>query len=362
MSIRLSDAQAEERKFIHVDMDSFFVSVELLDAPWLRDRPVAVGGSAAERGVISTASYRAREFGVKSGMATATAQRLCPELVLLPVRFERYEAVTAKLDAIFRRYTSKVEFLSLDEATLDVSGQPHCNGSATYMARKIRAAIEQELQLTASAGIAPLKYLAKIASEVNKPNGQFVITPDQVLAFLSTLDIRKIPGVGPKTWVVLERLGCRVCGDVCEDKIPALLRHLGVHGFYVWERCQGKEEYEEKTTDLRSVGVEHTLPADCHDLSACAEQLDTLMAELRRRLEDLGEDVHIVRNQVKLKFADFAIASSEAPAQGLQPEVVHGLCSGLWNRKRQGRAVRLVGVSVKIRRKETDCLQLELPW
>lgn len=357
-----SDAQADERKFIHVDMDAFFVSVELLDAPWLHDRPVAVGGSAAQRGVISTASYQARRFGVKSGMATATAQRLCPELVLLPVRFERYEAVTRKLDSIFRRYTSKVEFLSLDEATLDVSGQPHCNGSATYMARQIRAAIEQELQLTASAGIAPLKYLAKIASEVNKPNGQWVIAPEQVQGFLANLDIRRIPGVGPKTWAVLESLGCRVCGDVCEDKIPALLRHLGVHGFYVWERCQGKEEYEEKPTELRSVGVEHTLPVDCHELAACTEHLQTLLAELRNRLDALGEDVHIVRNQVKLKFADFAIASTEAPALGLQPEVVQGLCSGLWNSKRQGRAVRLIGVAVKIRRKETDRLQLELPW
>lgn len=354
--------QDDERKFIHVDMDSIFVSVELLQAPWLRDRPVAVGGSAAERGVISTASYVARQFGIKSGMATATAQRLCPELVVLPVNFERYEQVTRQLDAIFRRYTNSVEFLSLDEATLDVTGQPHCNGSATYMAMQIRAAIEQELHLTASAGVAPLKYLAKIASEANKPNGQFVVAPDAVQGFLSTLDIRKIPGVGPKTWAVLENLGCHQCGDVTHDKIPVLLRYLGVHGFYVWERCQGKEEYEEKAGELRSVGVEHTLPADCHELAACGEQLEVLITELRARLAELDEEPHIVRNQVKLKFADFSIASTEAPALGLCTEVVYSLCRRLWDTKRQGRAVRLVGVSVKIKRKEVNGTQLELPW
>ncbi len=184
---------APDSKFIHVDMDSYFVAVELLDAPWLRDRPVAVGGRAIDRGVISTSNYIARQFGVRSGMATATAQRLCPELVLLPVRFERYEAVTRRLDSIFRRYDPNVEFLSLDEATLDVTGQVHCNGSATLMALQIRKAVEQELKLTASAGIAPLKYLAKMASEVNKPNGQFVVKPDQVQSFLANMDVRKIP-------------------------------------------------------------------------------------------------------------------------------------------------------------------------
>ncbi|NWA03067.1 DNA polymerase IV [Pseudomonas gingeri] len=350
------------KKYIHVDMDSFFVSVELPEAPWLRSRPVAVGGQAAERGVISTANYIARRFGVKSGMATATAQRLCPELILLPVRFNLYEAMTRKLDGIFRRYTSRVEFLSLDEATLDVSGQPHCNGSATYMATQIRATIEQELKLTASAGVAPLKYLAKIASEVNKPNGQFVIAPGEIDAFLSTLDIRRIPGVGPKTWGVLENLGCCRCGDVTADKIPMLLRYLGAHGFYVWERCQGKEDHEEKPSEIRSLGVEHTLPLDCHDFALCTEKLKTLLAVLRPRLSEIGEDEYIIKNYVKLKFSDFSASTAEAPALGLEPEVMHGLCRRLWNTKRQGRAVRLVGIAVKTRRKILNQQQLELSW
>lgn len=171
------------KKFIHLDMDAYFVSVELLDAPHLRSAPVAVGGTAVERGVISTANYLARQFGIKSGMATATAQRLCPALVLLPVRFERYEAVTRQLERLFKRYTDRVEFFSLDEASLEVTGQSYCGGSATRMASALRAEVHAELGLTASAGVAPLRYLAKIASEINKPNGQFVIPPRTCRAF-----------------------------------------------------------------------------------------------------------------------------------------------------------------------------------
>lgn len=358
----LTQPQGQGRKFIHVDMDSYFVAVELLDAPWLRERPVAVGGKAIDRGVISTSNYVARRFGVRSGMATATAQRLCPDLVLLPVRFERYEAVTRRLEDIFRRYTPGVEFFSLDEATLDVTGQMHCNGSATHMASRIRATIEQELQLTASAGVAPLKYLAKMASEVNKPNGQFVIAPDQVQAFLANVDIRKIPGVGPRTWGVLQALGCLKCTDVTDDMIPALLRHLGAHGFYVWERCRGLEGYEGKPGGVQSLGVEHTLPSDCDDFASCARELDGLLAALSIRLEALGHTPPIVRNLVKLKFSDFSIASAEAPALTLQSQVMQGLCRMLWDTKRQGRAVRLVGVAVRIRRSLPDPLQLELAF
>jgi DNA polymerase-4 len=351
-----------ERKFIHVDMDSFFVSVELLDAPHLNQHPVAVGGTASERGVISTANYIARKFGVKSGLATATAQRMCPDLVLLPVRFEAYEAITRKLDEIFRRYTDKVEFLSLDEASLEVTGQTRFNGSATHMAAHIRATVQQELGLTASAGVAPLKYLAKIASEVQKPNGMFVITPNQVRGFLDELDVRKIPGVGPKTYAVLENMGCRQCRDITEDKIPALMRYLGVHGFYVWERCQGIEEHDEQSSDIKSVGIERTLPLDCHTLSNCLKELDRLSEGLRERITEVGDDYLIIKNQVKLKFSDFSISSTEAPANTLCQRTVSSLCRLLWDTRREGRAVRLIGLSVKVRRKVQDDVQLAFPW
>ncbi|WP_409272505.1 DNA polymerase IV [Pseudomonas sp. KCJK9111] len=351
------------KKFINIDMDSFFVSVELLNAPHLHSKPVAVGGAAAERGVISTANYVAREYGVKSGMATATAYRICPSLVLLPCRFEAYEAVTRKMDEIFRRYTDRVYFLSLDEATLDVTGQLHCKGSATLMANEIRSAIERELSLTASAGVAPLKYLAKIASEVNKPNGTYVISPGEVNDFLHELDIRRIPGVGPKTYAVLQNLGCRLCKDLTEAKIPVLLRYLGVHGFYVWERCQGIDEVEEKVSDVRSHGVERTLPFDCLEYEVCFRELESLFLELENKLSPLVDANHyVIKNLVKLKFADFTVSSTEAPASYLCKDTVYSLCRTLWNTRRQERAVRLIGLSVKIKNKPTDVMQLELPW
>ncbi|MBI6925431.1 DNA polymerase IV [Pseudomonas putida] len=351
-----------ENKFIHIDMDSFFVSVELLSAPHLHSKPVAVGGAAAERGVISTANYIAREYGVKSGMATAAAYRLCPGLVLLPCRFDAYEAVTRQMDVVFRRYTDRVDFLSLDEATLDVTGQLHCKGSATLMADEIRSAIKRELSLTASAGVAPLKYLAKIASEVNKPNGLYVISPSEVKGFLDELDLRKIPGVGPKTYAVLEHLGCRLCKDLTEEKIPALVRHLGVHGFYVWERCQGIEVSGEKLSNIRSHGVERTLPFDCFEYEACIEELNSLFLGLENKISPLiNANNFVIKNLVKLKFSDFTVSSSEAPASSLCKDTVESLCRALWNSRRQARAVRLIGLSVKIKTKPTDDVQLELP-
>ncbi|WP_438282362.1 DNA polymerase IV [Pseudomonas alabamensis] len=350
------------RKFIHLDMDAYFVSVELLDAPHLRHLPVAVGGSAAERGVISTANYLARPFGIKSGMATATAQRLCPALVVLPVRFERYEAVTRQLEGILRRYTDRVEFFSLDEASLEVTGQPQCGGSATRMASALRAEVQAELGLTASAGVAPLRYLAKIASDINKPNGQFVIRPADVPRFLADLDIRKLPGVGPQTWRVLEGLGCRYCGDLNLDTIPVLLRHLGLHGYHLWMLSQGHEPDTEVTGDTRSVGVEHTLPVDCTDEAGCTRRLLALLPALRERVESLTEGEQIVRNQVKLKFDDFSVASTEAGATGVDEQVLRTLLQRLWQGRRAGRAVRLIGIAVKVRKPDPQASQLAFEW
>jgi len=228
------------------------------------------------------------------------------------------------------------------------------------MAAQIRAAIKRELGLTASAGVAPLKYLAKIASEVNKPDGQFVIAPVQVQAFLANLDIRRIPGVGPKTWAVLEAMGCLRCADVTDEMIPGLLRYLGAHGFYVWERCRGHEGSDVKPGEFQSLGIERTLPNDCLDIDRCVRELDALSEALALRLASLGEQPAIVKNLVKLKFHDFAIVSAECPASELQRQVLHSLLQTLWNTKRRGRAVRLVGIAVRVRRNLYDSLQLEL--
>ena len=184
------------RKIIHVDMDCFYAAVEMRDNPQLRDIPIAIGGSRERRGVISTANYPARKFGVRSAMPTGMALKLCPHLRLLPGRFDAYKEASAQICDIFTRYTPLIEPLSLDEAYLDVTDSPHCHGSATLMAQEIRATIFRETGLTASAGIAPIKFLAKIASDLNKPDGQYVITPPEMAGFLLSLPLAKIPGVG----------------------------------------------------------------------------------------------------------------------------------------------------------------------
>lgn len=221
------------RKIIHVDMDCFFAAVEMRDNPALRDIPIAIGGSRERRGVISTANYPARQFGVRSAMPTAMALKLCPHLTLLPGRFDAYKEASRHVRDIFSRYTSLIEPLSLDEAWLDVTDSPHCYGSATLIAREIRQTIFNELQLTASAGVAPVKFLAKIASDLNKPNGQYVITPADVPGFLKTLPLAKIPGVGKVSAAKLENMGGIFNSAIWRCFSNALVNLAGYYGSVV---------------------------------------------------------------------------------------------------------------------------------
>lgn len=265
------------RKIIHVDMDCFFAAVEMRDNPALRDIPIAIGGSRERRGVISTANYPARKFGVRSAMPTGMALKLCPHLTLLPGRFDAYKEASNHIREIFSRYTSRIEPLSLDEAYLDVTDSVHCHGSATLIAQEIRQTIFNELQLTASAGVAPVKFLAKIASDMNKPNGQFVITPAEVPAFLQTLPLAKIPGVGKVSAAKLEAMGLRTCGDVQKCDLVTLLKRFGKFGRILWERSQGIDERDVNSERLRkSVGVERTMAEDIHHWSECEAIIERL--------------------------------------------------------------------------------------
>ncbi|MDR2032082.1 MAG: DNA polymerase IV, partial [Azoarcus sp.] len=202
------------RKIIHCDCDCFYAAVEMRDDPSLRGKPLAVGGRPEARGVIATCNYEARAFGVHSAMSTAHALRLCPRIILLPPDFRRYRAASRQILAIYRDYTPRVEPLSLDEAYLEVSGLERCQGSATRMAEEIRARIRAEVRITASAGIAPNKFLAKVASDWNKPDGQFVVRPQEVDAFVAALPVEKIFGVGKVTAARLQKCGVRTCGDL----------------------------------------------------------------------------------------------------------------------------------------------------
>ncbi len=337
------------RKIIHVDMDCFFAAVEMRDNPALRDIPIAIGGSRERRGVISTANYPARKYGVRSAMPTGMALKLCPHLTLLPGRFEAYKEASSHIQAIFSRYTARIEPLSLDEAYLDVSDSDLCHGSATLIARDIRQTIFNELNLTASAGVAPIKFLAKIASDLNKPNGQYVITPEDVPEFLRTLPLSKIPGVGKVSAAKLEAMGLRTCEDVQKSDLAQLLKRFGKFGRVLWERSNGIDEREIVSERLRkSIGVERTLLEDIHHWHECEAIIERLYPELERRLAKVKPDLLIARQGVKMKFNDFQQTTQEHVWPMLNKEDLLATARKSWDERRAERGVRLVGLHVML--------------
>lgn len=336
-------------KIIHVDMDCFFAAVEMRDNPKLRKVPLAIGGSREKRGVISTANYLARQYGIHSAMPTARALKLCPYLTLLPGRITTYKAVSEQIQQILRRYTLHVESVSLDEAYLDVTDSLWCHGSATLIARHIRQTIFNELRLTASAGVAPVKFLAKIASDINKPNGQYVIEPQRVMQFLQDLPLVKIPGVGKVTAARLESIGLHTCGDVQNRDLSVLVKQFGKFGRVLWERSRGIDERE--VTDSRprkSVGVERTLAQDIYHWPDCEQVIDELYPELARRLAQVSPDLEIFRQGVKLKFDDFQLTSQEHLWSQLSKADLLNMARQMWNERRANRKVRLVGLHVTL--------------
>ncbi len=350
------------RKIIHVDMDCFFAAVEMRDDPSLCDIPIAIGGRADRRGVISTANYPARVFGVHSAMSTAMAMKLCPHLKLLPGRITAYKEASAHIREIFSRYTPLIEPLSLDEAYLDVTDSLFYNGSATLMAQAIRRDIADELRLTASAGVAPVKFLAKIASDLNKPNGQYVITPSQVDRFLQQLPLSKIPGVGKVTAKKLADMGLNTCADVQRYDLAVLLRQFGKFGRVIWERSLGIDEREVTADRLRkSVGVERTLAEDIAEWPDCAAIIEALYPELERRLERVRPDLHISRQGIKLKFADFQQTTQEHVWPVLNKDDLMQTARQAWEQRRGERGVRLVGLHVTLLDPQIE-RQLVLNW
>ncbi|WP_344956581.1 DNA polymerase IV [Zobellella aerophila] len=332
------------RKIIHIDMDCFFAAVEMREHPEWRSIPLAIGGSASRRGVIATCNYPARAYGVRSAMPSHQALQLCPELLLVPGNMEQYKAVSLQIREIFSRYTLLVEPLSLDEAYLDVSDSPLFQGSATRIAEDIRRTIQHELQLTASAGVAPNKFLAKIASEENKPDGLFVIPPEAVTDFVQRLPLAKIPGVGRKTAQKLADLGLETCGQLPDFGATALVRHFGKFGQLLWQRCQGRDERPVQVERIRkSVGVETTLAADIYSEVEGEAVLASLWPDLQRRLAERA----IKGLCIKLKFSDFQQTTLSRRSLNPDWQQARLLLEQAWAR-RSGRGIRLVGISVEL--------------
>ncbi|GAA5647275.1 MULTISPECIES: DNA polymerase IV [Vibrio] len=338
------------RKIIHIDMDCFFAAVEMRDNPHYRNRPLAVGGHEKQRGVISTCNYEARRFGVRSAMPTARALKLCPQLLVVPGRMEVYKQVSAHIRAIFARYTDKIEPLSLDEAFLDVSECSLCHGSATLIAEAIRQDIWTELQLTASAGVAPIKFLAKVASDLNKPNGQTVIPPDQVQQVVDKLPLEKIPGVGKVTLEKLHAAGYYLCEDIKQADYRELLRRFGRLGQSLWKRSHGIDDREVVVArERKSVGVERTFAENIVSYDQCWQVIEEkLFPELERRLEKVSPEKLISKQGIKLKFADFQLTTIEHTHNRLEREYFKVLLRDILKRQ-QGREIRLLGLSVMLR-------------
>lgn len=334
------------RKIIHIDMDCYFAAVEMRDFPEYRGKPLAVGGSSDRRGVISTCSYEARKFGVRSAMATAYAFKLCPDLILVPGRMQVYKDVSLQIREIFSRYTPLIEPLSLDEAYLDVSECQQYKGSATLIAQAIRRDILAETGLTASAGIAPVKFLAKVASDLNKPNGQYVITPETLPDFVKTLSLRKIPGVGKVTAEKLSSLGLNTCGDVQAYSKPELLARFGKFGGVLIERSQGIDERGiSADRERKSVGVETTLAKDIYNLEQCQQVMPGLIQELALRLSRSAKERKIHKQVVKLKFNDFKQTTIEHRSDEVSIVMFYDLLAQAMARQ-EGRGIRLLGISV----------------
>ncbi len=292
------------RKIIHIDMDAFFASVEQRDNPELRGRPVAVGGSR-RRGVVAAASYEARRFGVRSAMPSVTARRKCPELVFVPPRFDAYKAVSRQIHAIFRRYTDVIEPLSLDEAYLDVTENKPGIERATEIAERIRAEIRAETGLTASAGVSYNKFLAKIASDMNKPDGLFVIPPQRAQGFIDRLPIERFHGVGKATARRMKALGIHNGAELRRCPLDLLLRHFGKAGQYFHAVARGEDQRPVRVERPRkSLGAESTFEQDLGELEALQQRLADIAAEVAARLQRQGLCGRTVT--LKIRFADFS--------------------------------------------------------
>jgi len=328
-------------------MDAFYASVEQRDDPKLRGKPVIVGGRS-RRGVVLAASYEVRPFGVRSAMSMAEALRRAPHAIVVPPRRDAYERASAEVFAIFLRYTPLVEPLSLDEAFLDVTASRALFGDGEVVAGKIRHDVREEVHLTASAGVAPCKFVAKVASDLRKPDGLVVVPPDAVSAFLAPLPVERMWGVGPKTAPRMRALGYATLGDLAAADEAALERALGSWGPYAGRLARGEDDREVNPHgEARSIGTEETYEEDLRDREAIGRTLLEHAGRVARRL--VRERLRARTVAIKIKYADFTIRTRRVtlPEPVQDTDAIHTAALGLLARVSiEGRRVRLTGVSV----------------
>lgn len=334
------------RKIIHIDMDAFYASVEQLDNPELKGKPLAVGGGET-RGVVAAASYEARKYGVRSAMSGYLAKKNCPELIFVKPRFARYKEISQKIRTIFLDYTDLVEPLSLDEAYLDVTVNKKGNPSATLIAQEIRQRIYDELQLSASAGISINKFIAKVASDINKPNGQKTVNPEEVISFLESLEIRQFYGVGKVTADKMYRLGIFTGLDLKAKSLDFLDEHFGKSGAFYFNVVRGIHLSPVKPNRIpKSVGAERTFDENLSSEIFMLERLDSIAKELEKRLKKsniAGKTVTL-----KIKFSDFSLQtrSKTLPFFVTDQSLILETTKELLYQEKLENSVRLLGISL----------------
>lgn len=332
----------KEGKILHIDMDCFYAAIEMRERPELEGKPLAVGGR--DRGVLTTCNYAARKFGCHSAMPTYLALRKCPGLVVVPVNFELYRETSRQIRRVFEEFTELVEPLSLDEAYLDVS---HLHSEGGSVAGEVRERIRETTRLTASAGIAPNKFLAKIASDWNKPDGQFEIRPDEVRSFMLDLPVEEIWGVGKRTAEKLHRMDLRTCGDLQRISLVELDRRFGKFGQQMHELCRGIDHRPvNPDRERKSLSNERTFPEDVETAEDGESRVVDLLDELAGDYQKGHSGRKIREGFVKLKFNDFSLTTAQRAMKTLEREVFSELLREAWQRG-EGKAVRLIGTGVR---------------
>ncbi|KTC85075.1 DNA polymerase IV [Legionella brunensis] len=346
-----SKANISNRKIIHVDMDCFYAAIEIRDNPTLANKPVAVGGAANLRGVLCTCNYIARQYGVHSAMPTAIAYRHCPDLIVLPVDMPKYKQISQAIHRIFKEFTDLVEPLALDEAFLDVSNCELYQGSATWIAEAIRKKIWDSEKLTASAGVAPNKFLAKIASGWNKPNGLFVIRPEEILPFVSQLPVTQLFGVGKVTAKKLQHMNLHTGADLQTLPLSILVKYFGRLGENLYYQAHGIDNRPvQPNRERKSLSVETTLAENICDTQQATEIINDLYKMLLKRIQTSAADLLIKNQYIKIKFNDFKLATAEIKCSEPQLDKFHELFHKIINET--PKPIRLLGLGVHFLTKE----------
>ncbi|MCH8533796.1 MAG: DNA polymerase IV [Flavobacteriaceae bacterium] len=341
-----TDFKQHIRKIIHIDMDAFYASVEQLDFPELQGKAIAVGGSS-NRGVVAAASYEARKFGVKSAMSGRQAQRLCPDLIFVKARFDRYKEISQQIRKVFYEYTSLVEPLSLDEAYLDVTQNTQGHPSATLLATEIRQKIKEKTGLNASAGVSINKFIAKVASDINKPNGQKTIPPEEVISFLENLDVRKFYGVGKKTQEKMYAMGIFTGADLKKMSIEELEKNFGKSGLHYYQIVRGVHLSQVKPNRTRkSLGAEQTFSKNISSEVFMEDKLQQIAEEVERRLKSAqvaGKTITL-----KIKYSDFSTHTrSKTLALFIaSSSLIYEEAKALLYQEKLKDSVRLIGISL----------------